>query len=189
MSLSSFIILPVIYFSKSFEITEERLFYLRVGFFAVQALLFGIIYLLKNKIDAMPNDDELIKVEDKKKSFLDTSPPTYSKMTKREYDNSLLKELFNSSGMTLLLLLGIHIYYKVTTPLLTQLVLIPLKLWENKLVHLHLLKKPIERPFPVEKNPLQSFLQSNSAPEKKEKKVKAITKSPLKPITTSKKNN
>jgi hypothetical protein len=51
-------------------------------------------------------------------------------------------------------------YYGLTTPLITQLVLIPLKIFQNQIFEIHVLKKDIERPFKVEKSGFEKFFES-----------------------------
>ncbi len=66
-TLSSFLILPVVFYSRNIDFSEgsDNLWYIRVLFVVVQVLLFAFSFFLKQKIDAArqtPNSMKVIKV-------------------------------------------------------------------------------------------------------------------------------
>jgi len=96
----------------------ELAFYVVISFFAVHAIIFLIMFIIKNKITASKDKSPVI-VEGEK-------------ITVMEYDNSQLRKYF-FQVMIGLIIAGVMLYYKIIAPLLIQSLLNPYNLFTNTL--------------------------------------------------------
>lgn len=69
-------------------------------------------------------------------------------MTSQEYDKKKYGEIFNNSLMGTVIVAGIHFYFGIVPPLILQLAMKPLKLYQDPLVKAYIFGEKVERPFP-----------------------------------------
>eukprot|EP01127_Copromyxa_protea_P006126 TRINITY_DN1593_c0_g1_i2.p1 TRINITY_DN1593_c0_g1~~TRINITY_DN1593_c0_g1_i2.p1 ORF type:complete len:192 (-),score=63.36 TRINITY_DN1593_c0_g1_i2:66-641(-) len=177
MDISSFVILPVVYFTKDLDWTDENLvFYARVAFVAAQLIGLLAYFLVRQKIIAKA-DDKKVKVKSvPSMSNPNPDPNEYITMTTQEYDLGKVKEAFQQILMTSLMISGIHYKWGYGVPLIIQFVTVPLNLYKNDLIKVHFLGQDIARPFPVPQSPFAALLEGGAAggatPQEEERKRK-----------------
>lgn len=96
-------------------------------------------------------------------------------MTIEEYDTSQLNEFMRSSLASLFIISGIHFYYGLVHLLFSQVILLPLRLYQNKLVKIHLLNEKgdhLKRPFSPPPNPLLDLMSQVDTQKSKKKETK-----------------
>lgn len=79
-------------------------------------------------------------------------------MTEKEYDLEQWQGLLKNTAIQLAIMLFLHYKWAVTVPLLTQLVLSPIKMYTNELVQAYFFNVPTVRPFPVPPSPFGQLL-------------------------------
>jgi len=137
----------------------------------VQLLCLGGLAMLYNKIQGMPEDDKKIHVPEVKSMGQVVSPAV--DQTVREYDSSKLKEQVKQSLMSFVILGGVYYKWQYLMPLVLQVLMTPVQLYESPLIQLHFLGADMKRPFPAA-NPFGL----PQAPEPEPREVKEGPKEP-----------
>mmetsp|Transcript_114341 Transcript_114341/g.330323 ORF Transcript_114341/g.330323 Transcript_114341/m.330323 type:complete len:205 (-) Transcript_114341:114-728(-) len=143
-----------------------------IFFGVVQILCCGVMGLIYKKIDAMSDDGTKINIPEVKQMGQVVSPAT--KQTPKEYDMAKIKDQIKQAVMGAVIVCGIYYKWRYLMPLVLQVVMTPLQLYESPLFQVHLLGREVKRPYPTP-NPF-GLPSAPPAPEptsgKKEKEVK-----------------
>jgi hypothetical protein len=160
-SLGSLLVLPIVFWSRNIDFSEnsDNLLYCRVAFVAVQVLLLVVSFYIKLKIDeakSLPSSKRVIKVPVQKVCFNffffffffflffffshnNQSPlapadeASEKEQTVYQYDSDQWSAALKANVMQLLILGFIHYKWTIAVPLLTQLILGPIKLFSSEL--------------------------------------------------------
>eukprot|EP00932_Pfiesteria_piscicida_P001012 SRR837773.10988.p2 GENE.SRR837773.10988~~SRR837773.10988.p2 ORF type:complete len:187 (+),score=101.17 SRR837773.10988:39-563(+) len=116
-------------------------------FVLVQLVCLGLIGLLYNKITAMVDDGAKINVPEVKQFGQVVAPATTQ--TTKEYDMGKLREQAKQAIMGFVILGGVYYKWEYLMPLVLQIVMTPLQLFESPLFQLHIMGKDEKRPFPA----------------------------------------
>merc|ERR1711879_325826 len=92
-------------------------------------------------------DGKKIKIPEVKQMGQVVAPA--KEQTSKEYDMEKLMEAVKQPVMGFLILGGIYYKWGSLFPLVMQILMTPLQLYEAPLTKIHLLGKPQKRPFPV----------------------------------------
>lgn len=118
-----------------------------VAYIIVQLLCMSLLGLLYNKIMSKPDDGVKITVPEVKQMGQVVSPATTQ--TSKEYDMTKLMEQGKQAVMGFVVLGGVYYKWETLMPLVLQVVMTPLQLYEAPLFQLHMLGKEVKRPFPT----------------------------------------
>mmetsp|Transcript_10250 Transcript_10250/g.27177 ORF Transcript_10250/g.27177 Transcript_10250/m.27177 type:complete len:213 (-) Transcript_10250:122-760(-) len=124
--------------------------HVEVGFVAMQIICLAALGMLYKKITAMLDDGTKLQIPEVKQFGQVVTPAT--EMTAKEHDMAKWQAQAKQMGMGALILGGIYYKWRMLFPLVMQLVMTPMQLFESPLVQVHFFGKTIERPFP-EPNP------------------------------------
>ncbi len=153
-----------------------------MAFAATQALAFLAAFYIRHQIVARQNSEASRKqiVVPAVKSPMQTEEPEPRRMTVYEYDMEQWASAQKSNAIQLLILGVIHYKWAVAIPLVTQLILGPMKVATSELFQAYVLGKALPRPFEVPKSPFADMLTGitgGGAPaveEAKPKKAKSV---------------
>jgi len=175
MSLSQIVPMVVMLGLNKFDLDE--LGYRRhteIGYLIVQIVCLGIQNMLRQKISNMPTDGPKIKVPEVKQLGQVVTPAC--EQSTQEYDQGKMGEQLKQAVMGFFILGGIYYKWQYLMPLVLQIIMTPLQLYESPLFKIHMLgRTDVKRPFPAP-NPF-GLPQAPEAPapaveEKKEEKKK-----------------
>jgi len=166
----TFILLGVMFATRNIDWEiDNRILMLRLLWASVHAIAGGIVFLLYQRIEASKKTEEGKKVLTVKvaPSMMSPQPAADAeeKLTTAEYDARQLKELVTGIVMPAVIIVFLHYYYGAIAPLLSTSLLTLSRLYENKLVKIHLLKQSgndLKRPFPAAENPFQKLTEAFS---------------------------
>jgi len=173
MSLSQIVPMVVMLGLNKFDLDE--LGYRRhteIAYMIVQIVCLGILNMLRQKISNMPNDGPKIKVPEVKQLGQVVTPAC--EQSAQEYDQGKMGEQLKQAVMGFFILGGIYYKWQYLMPLVLQIIMTPLQLYESPLFKIHMLgRTDVKRPFPAP-NPF-GLPQAPEAPapaveEKEEKK-------------------
>jgi len=154
-----FLVLPAIYLMNQVDWTKpEHLLYVRVAYVSVQIIAL-ILWLYLYKMISDKNNKMKIKTPG-------GSGSTEQEMTICEYDLSQVKKALNQLGIGFLVVAGIHWKWEIIQPLFLQSLMVPLQLYKNPIIKIHLLGQTgaVEaRPF-KEESPFSTFMQAPQPP-------------------------
>eukprot|EP01129_Flabellula_baltica_P001105 TRINITY_DN11017_c0_g1_i1.p1 TRINITY_DN11017_c0_g1~~TRINITY_DN11017_c0_g1_i1.p1 ORF type:complete len:202 (-),score=41.09 TRINITY_DN11017_c0_g1_i1:41-646(-) len=175
---------PVIYASRQldFENNPDYVFYLRIAFGLVLLTEFCVwlyCYLTAQKSE----DKKVIKVPEDASPF-SSEAPKMNEMTVPEYDVSQVKKCLTQLVMLGGIISFIHIQYAAVTPLVVQLVLRPLTMFDHGIFKAYILGQHVARPFPPPKSPFdglkdmqQQLAEASGEEAPKKKKSRKPTES------------
>merc|ERR1719163_886981 len=121
--------------------------YVEIAFCIVQVLCFGVLYLTYQKINMMVDDGKKIKIPEVKQMGQVVAPA--KEQTAKEYDMEKLKEALKQPVIGFLILGGIYYKWGSLMPLVMQMLMTPMTLYEAPLTQIHFKGKKMARPFPV----------------------------------------
>jgi len=118
------------------------------GFVIAQLLCFGVLYYLYTKINSLPDGGPKIKVPEVKQMGQVVAPA--KEQTPKEYDLEKFMEQVKQAVMGSVILGGIYYKWEYLMPLVLQILMTPLQLYESPLFEIHILgKTTVTRPFPT----------------------------------------
>merc|ERR1719330_874246 len=188
MKLSQIVPMVVMLGMNKFDLDEMG--YRRhteVGFVIAQLVCLALIGLLHQKISAMPEDGKKIQVPELKQMGQVIKPAM--EQTPKEYDKEKWNEQMKQAVMGCVILGGVYYKWQYLMPLVLQILMTPMQLYESPLFQLHMLgKTDVKRPFPApnpfgmpampeapaaveEKKEENEEKEDKSGDEKKDKKV------------------
>jgi len=141
--------------------------HVEIAYVVVQLLCFAVLALIYQRVGQMVDDGPKIKVPEVKTMGQVQSPA--KEQTIQEYDMEKLKEALKQPLMGFVILGGIYYKWGSLMPLVMQVLMTPLQLYEAPLTQIHIFGKNKPRPFPV-----PSMFGLPSAPAA-EPEVEAIT--------------
>jgi len=149
MSLSQIVPMVVMLGLNKFDLDEMGLRrHTEIGYVIVQLLCLGAQYLLYQKIEKMPADGPKIKVAEVKQMGQVVSEAC--EQSTKDYDKGKFGEQLKQAVMGFCILGGIYYKWQYLMPLVLQIIMTPLQLYESPLVKLHLMGKlDVRRPFPA----------------------------------------
>lgn len=157
-SITPFVILPVVYFARSIDFEEgDRLLYLRCVFVAVQIVAWAVRFYVLSRINST-NNKTIIKYKEPAAPFSQETPKE-KQCTVQEYDKAEWMKDVKQSVIQLGIFAFIHFKWGYAIPLVTQLVMTPMRLLGSHLVRAHLLGQTVERPFPAPKSPFSALTE------------------------------
>jgi len=130
------------------KINIEELGYLRhveVLFCIVQVLCIGAQYWIYTKIQKAP-DGKKLKIPEVKTMGQVVTPAM--EQTAKDYDIGKWKEAMKQAVMSCVITFGIYLKWQYVMPLVLQVLMTPLQLYESPLFECHVLGKDVVRPFP-----------------------------------------
>lgn len=148
MKLSQIVPMLAMLGLQKFDI--EKMGYVRqveIGYIAVQIVCLAVLYFIYDKINKMEDDGKKIKIPEVKQMGQVVTPAT--EKTTKEYDMAQLKEAVKQPVIGCVILCGIYYKWGSLMPLVLQMLMTPMQLYEAPLTQIHLLGKKKPRPFPV----------------------------------------
>lgn len=146
--LSQIIPLVAMFALQKFDL--EKLGYVRyveVGYIIVQVLCCVLFYFVYMGIMKMADDGIKIKIPEVKQLGQVVAPA--QEQTAKEYDLDKLKEAVKQHVIGFFVLGGIYYKWGSLMPLVLQMLMSPMQLYEGPLSQIHLMGKKMSRPFPV----------------------------------------
>jgi hypothetical protein len=113
----------------------------------VQLACFTVLYLTYDKINKMADGGEKIKIPETKQMGQVVAPAKVQ--TVKEYDMEKIKESIKQPLIGFLILGGIYYKWGSLMPLVMQVLMTPMQLYEAPLTQIHFFGKTIKRPFVV----------------------------------------
>jgi len=121
--------------------------HVEIGYVIVQLLCFGVLWFVYDRITKMTDDGIKIKIPEVKQMGQVVTPA--KEQTTKEYDMEKLKEAVKQPLMGFVILGGVYYKWGSVMPLVMQMLMTPMQLYEAPLTQIHLLGKELKRPFPV----------------------------------------
>merc|ERR1712205_5927 len=118
-----------------------------IGYVVVQILCLGVLYLTYLRICEMEDDGKKLKIPEVKQMGQVVAPA--KEQTAKEYDMEKLKEAVKQPVIGFLILGGIYYKWGSLMPLVLQVLMTPMTLYEAPLTQIHLVGKKVPRPFAV----------------------------------------
>merc|ERR1711879_629969 len=149
--------------------------HVEVGYVIIQVICVIIIGMLYRKIKDLPDGGDKINIPEVVQLGQVVKPAT--KLTVKEHDIDKWTDQIKQIVMGALVLGGVYWKWGYLFPLVMQLLMTPLQLWDSPLVQIHFFGKHIKRPFPVP-NPfsMPGMLQAEAPAEEKKKEKKEKSK-------------
>eukprot|EP00928_Gymnodinium_smaydae_P072527 TRINITY_DN55878_c0_g1_i1.p1 TRINITY_DN55878_c0_g1~~TRINITY_DN55878_c0_g1_i1.p1 ORF type:complete len:218 (+),score=83.06 TRINITY_DN55878_c0_g1_i1:199-852(+) len=167
LKISQFVPMIAMFALQKYNLEEMGLVrHVEIGYVVVQLLCFGVLYLTYQKIEAMADNGKKIKIPEVKQMGQVVTPA--KEQTAKEYDSEKLKEAVKQPLIGFVILGGIYYKWGSVFPLVMQMLMTPLQLYEAPLTQIHLLGKELKRPFPA-----PSMFGMPSAPEPAEEEEDA----------------
>jgi len=146
--LSQLVPMVAMFALQKYNIEEMGLTrYVEIGYVVVQLLCFGVLYLTYDRIGKMVEDGRKIKIPEVKQMGQVVTPAT--EQTTKEYDMAKIKEAVKQPLIGFVILGGIYYKWGSVMPLVMQMLMTPMQLYEAPLTQIHLLGKTVKRPFVV----------------------------------------
>jgi len=136
--------------------------HVEIGYVVVQLACFAVLYFVYMKINTMLDDGKKIKIPEVKQMGQVVTPAT--EQTAKEYDMAKLKEQVKQPLIGFVILGGIYYKWGSLMPLVMQILMTPMTLYEAPTTQIHLLGKTMVRPFPVPPGMFDG-LKAAAAPE------------------------
>jgi len=118
-----------------------------VLFVIVQVVCLGLLGLIHSKVSAMPEGGAKIHVPEVKQFGQVVTPST--EQSTKDYDSAKLKEQAKQAVMSFAILGGVYYKWGYLMPLVLQVLMTPVQLYESPLFQLHVLNGAVARPFPT----------------------------------------
>jgi len=147
--------------------------HVEIAYVVVQLLCFGALYFTYDKINKTVDNGIKIKIPEVKQMGQVVAPA--KEQTTKEYDMDKLKEAVKQPLIGFVILGGIYYKWGSLMPLVMQVLMTPMQLYEAPLTQIHLLGKKVNRPFAV-----PSMFGLPSAPEAPAEVVDAPASKPKK---------
>lgn len=150
--MSQMVPLGVMLLLQKFDLEEGGyLVPARIAYVVVQIICIGTWCMVYMTIQKMEDDGVKLKIPEVKTMGQVAKPAC--EQTKVEYDTSKWKEMMQQLCMGFLIVGGMHYKWGYTMPLVMQVVMTPLQLFENPLLQIHVFGKAavgdLKRPFPT----------------------------------------
>lgn len=142
-------ILPMVAMLGLQKFDLEQMGYVRhveVGYVIVQLLSFATLYVVYTRINQMKDDGVKIKIPEVKQLGQVVCPAMVQ--THKEYDLAQWKEAVKQPLIGFVILGGIYYKWGSLMPLVMQLLMTPMTVYEAPLTQIHILGKEKTRPFP-----------------------------------------
>jgi hypothetical protein len=168
-------ILPMVAMMGLQKFDLEKMGYVRhveIGYVVVQVICFAILFLIYTKVKGKPDGGAKIKIPEVKQMGQVVSPAC--EQTPKEYDMAKVMEAMKQPVMGMVITCGIYYKWGTLLPLMMQLLMTPLTLYETPLFRIYILGKEMPRPFPVPAGPFDALMPKAPAPtaEVADKKAK-----------------
>jgi len=175
---TALLVLGVVQLSRKLDLEDPTIINaVRVAYFTSQLLILAVLYFVKTKIEANPNNT-IIEYEDAAPSFSQPTGGQKKRVTVQEYDLTEWKNQFKQTLIPLAIITGLHLYAGFTQPLIIQTLLPWKNLYSTPIVQIYLLGKPAEganaRPF-KKPNPFEGLIPTSPAPTQEPPQQEAIT--------------
>jgi len=121
--------------------------HVEIAYVVVQILCLGVLYLVYTRIGQMEDDGIKLKIPEVKQMGQVVTPAT--EQTTKDYDMAKLKEAAKQPIMSFVILGGIYYKWGSLMPLVMQVLMTPMQLYEAPLTQIHVLGKKVTRPFAV----------------------------------------
>eukprot|EP00927_Polykrikos_kofoidii_P086907 TRINITY_DN9876_c0_g1_i1.p1 TRINITY_DN9876_c0_g1~~TRINITY_DN9876_c0_g1_i1.p1 ORF type:complete len:253 (+),score=54.74 TRINITY_DN9876_c0_g1_i1:57-761(+) len=146
--LSQLVPLAVMFGMQKLDIEKLGLVrHAEVAFLVVQVICIGLLYILYQKIDGMIDDGEKLRIPEVKQFGQVVTPAT--EQTVKQYDMSKLQEQVKQAVMGAGVLGCVYYKWQYVMPLVLQVFMTPLQLYESPLFQIHFIGKTHKRPFPT----------------------------------------
>merc|ERR1719221_2465030 len=116
-------------------------------FVVVQIICACVVGFMYTKIEAMPDDGVKIAIPAVTQFGQQISPA--SEKTAQEYDREKWAEQLKQSLIGRVVLGGIYYKWGYLMPLVLQILMTPMQLYESPLFRIHILTRTVARPFPA----------------------------------------
>lgn len=143
-------ILPMVAMLGLQKFDIEKLGYTRhveILYVVVQVLCLGLLYFIYDRINKMSDDGLKIKMPEVKQMGQVVKPA--GEQTAKEYDMAQWKEAVKQPVIGCVILGGIYYKWGSIMPLVMQVLMTPMQLYEAPLTQIHLFGKKKSRPFPT----------------------------------------
>lgn len=143
-------ILPMVVMFALQKFNLEELGYVHhveAAFAFVQLVCMCIIFFVYTKIGALPDTGPKIKIPEVKQFGQVKSPE--KQQTPKEYDMGVWKEQLQQAVMGAVILGGVYYKWQYLMPLVLQVFMTPMQIFESPLFQMHVLGRPLSRPFPA----------------------------------------
>lgn len=148
MKLSQIVPMLVMLALQKYDIVEMGLTrHVEVAYVVAQLLCIAFLLFIDQKIREKPDNGIKIKIPAVVSMGQVTAPA--SEKTVKEYDLAKNREHLKQNFMGLVILGGIYYKWGSVMPLLLQLVMTPMSLYESPLVEIYIFGKTVSRPFPA----------------------------------------
>merc|ERR1719326_1038392 len=137
--------------------------HVEVVFVIVQIVCIALLFVVYDKISKVTDGGKKIKIPEVKQFGAVVSPA--AEQTPKEYDMAKWKEQMKQAAMGAVILGGVYYKWGYLMPLVLQVLMTPCQLYESPLFQLHVMNKPVSRPFPT---PNPFGLPSAPTPEAEE---------------------
>jgi len=121
--------------------------HVEIAYVVIQVLCLGVLYLVYTRINQMPDDGIKLKIPEVKQMGQVVTPA--KEQTTKEYDLEKLKEAAKQPIMGFVILGGIYYKWGSLMPLVMQVLMTPMQLYEAPLTQIHMMGKKVPRPFAV----------------------------------------
>jgi len=149
LSLSQFMPMIVMIGLNKYNLDEMGYrTWVEIAFVLVQLACLGVLAYLHTRISAMPDTGAKIDIPEVTQLGQVVKPAT--KQTAKEYDSEKLREQVKQTVMTCVILGGIYYKWQSLLPMVLQVLMTPLRLFETQLVKIHVFGHTVARPFPAE---------------------------------------
>jgi hypothetical protein len=169
-------ILPMIAMFGIQKFDLEKLGYkhhVEVAYVVTQVVCLTVMYLIYDRINKMADNGQKIKIPEVKSMGQVVAPA--KEQTAKEYDMEKLKEAVKQPLIGFLIIGGIYYKWGSLLPLVMQVLMSPMQLYESPLCQIHFMGKQLKRPFPqpsmfgLPSAPEPAAPEGSAATEKKDK--------------------
>jgi len=143
-------IVPVVVVVGMQKYDPEALGYTRhveIGYVVVQLLCFCVLYFIYDRINNMKQEEDGITIQIPEVKQMGQVVSPAKELTTKEYDKHMLKEAVKLPLGGFVILGGIYCKWGSLMPLVMQMLMTPMQLYEAPLTQIHLLGKVKQRPF------------------------------------------
>lgn len=143
-------IAPLVVMMGLSKVDIEELGYVRhveVAFVIVQLLCIGVQVWIHQKISAKPDTGKKLKIPEVKQMGQVVTQATVQ--SPKQYDTIKWQEGMKQAVMSSVITGGIYYKWAYLMPLVLQVLMTPLQLYESPLFQAHALGKHVDRPFPA----------------------------------------
>lgn len=150
--------------------------HVEIGYIVVQTLCFAVLYYIAERIYNVKDDGIKIKIPEVTQMGQVVSAA--KEQTAKEYDMQQLKENMKNPLLCFIVCSGIYYKWGVLMPLVFQILMMPLQLYEAPLTQIHIFGKEQKRPFGAPAAPeAEAPAVEEEAPAVEQKKEELIQES------------